>query len=324
MDTKVEQLNNEGVQHFLKGEFTEAKEKYFEALELSPEYTTTLNNLGMLFLQEENFEQAEVYFKKALSIQEKATYFNNLGHAYASQNEFELAETQYRNAIGKDGQSLMAFKSLASLYQHTGRYQASTKIWEHIVLELSHDADYKLNLAKDYLELKEFDIAMDVLLEIIQQKKHREYAYYYISLIHFHNKNYGLALDAVNRALGIQPENSQFRKLAGTIHLSLSNLREALSEWNFILKLNPQNHDVRTDVAVALLSFKHWNEALIELNIVLEKSDFPKAKYYKALALLEMGEDKEVAMKILKEISMNKSNYSHQAEEYMTYLSSQK
>ena len=44
MNTQVEQLNNDGVQFFLGGKFSEAKQKYEEALSLSPNYPTTLNN----------------------------------------------------------------------------------------------------------------------------------------------------------------------------------------------------------------------------------------------------------------------------------------
>ena len=51
-----------------------------------------------------------------------------------------------------------------------------------------------------------------------------------ISLIHFHNKNLGLAEDAVNKALGIQPNSITFRKLAATIHLSLSDYEKAMEE----------------------------------------------------------------------------------------------
>ncbi len=315
MNAQVEQLNNEGVQFFLGGNFSDAKEKYQKALKLSPKYSTTLNNLGMLLLQEKNFKKAEGYFKKAIEINESATYLANLGHVYANQNEFSLAEQQYIKAIGKDGSSLMGYKSLASLYQFTRNYKNSAEIWEHIVNELSNEIQFKLNLAKDHIHLENYVFAMNVLLEVTQQDKYQDTAYYYISLIQFQQKNFGLALESIYRSLSIQPDNISYRKLAATLHLSLSNLDKAMEQWNFILTVDENNHEVRIDKAIGFLSIYQFQNALNELEFVLNKTENTKAEFYKALILLELKKDENKAIEVLEKIAKSKSPYATKAKQ---------
>jgi tetratricopeptide (TPR) repeat protein len=320
MNPQAEQLNNEGVKYFLGGNFSDAKAKYEEALQLSPEYSTTLNNLGMLFLQEKEYKKAEEHFKKAISIEEKANYLNNLGHAYANQNELSLAEVHYIKAIEKDDSSVMAYKSLASLYQFTGNYKNSVEIWQYIVDELSDDVRFKLSLAKDHIRLENNVLAMNILMKITQGETLQDVAYYYISLIQFQKKNFGLALDSIYRSLSMDPNNITYRKLAATLHLSQSNFNEAMEQWNFILTVDKDIHEVRIDKAIGLLSIQQFEAALEELDYVLRKEKNTKAEVYKALIQLELKQDEDQAIKTLKTIARSNSSYAQKAQEYLQQI----
>ncbi len=314
MNANAEQLNNEGVQYFLKGKFSDAKRKYEQALELSPSHTTTLNNLGMVFLQEKEYKLAEDYFKKAISITEKASYLANLGHVYANQNELGLAEQQYIKAIEKDQRSVSAHKSLASLYQFTGNYENSISIWNYILAELSSDAQFKINLAKDHIQLKNYVLAMELLMEVAQQDIYNHIAYYYISWIQLHHKNYGLATESIYRALGIEPNNISYRKLAATLHMSLSEFEKANKHWDFILNIDENQHATRIDKAIALLSIKRFDEALNELNRVLGSEEKnAKALFYKATVLLEIKETDQ-ARELFNELSNHKNPFQQKAK----------
>ena len=324
MNTQVEQLNNDGVQFFLGGKFSEAKQKYEEALSLSPNYPTTLNNLGMLLLKEEDFKKAEYCFKQAIKVKESATYLANLGHVYANQREFALAEQQYIKAIEKDQQSLLAYKSLAGLYQYIRKYEASVTIWKYILETLSHDMEYKLNLAKDCIHLENYTLALSILLEVTQQEPKKHEAYYYISMIQFHQKNFGIALDAIYQSLSIHPDNASYRKLAASLHLALSNFKKAEEQWNFLLTLNENHHDVRIDKAIGLLSIQQFEKALEELEFILKQTNHNKASFYKALVLLELKRDETQAIETLTAFTKGSSEYAIKAKEYLQELKNSK
>ncbi|MBQ4818573.1 tetratricopeptide repeat protein [Aquimarina sp. MMG016] len=308
MSTQVELLNNEGVKHFLKGSFDKAKNKYQEALSISPDYATTLNNMGMLLLQEKEYEKARKLFKRAIKKEENATYVLNLGHTFANQNLLKEAEDNYIRSIELNPDSLMSWKSLASLYQYQKKYIDSTRIWSNVINKYSTDPLYKIELAKDLIELREYQQALDILSEASKQENYQDISWYYIALIHFHHKNFGLSEIAIKNSLAVNPSSSKVRSLLASIYLGASKLEEALGQWNLILKENPKNHKIRTDKAVTLLAYGKRNDALKELDLVLadSRSDY-KALFYKALILIESGVKTPEVKNYLK-IIINKNN----------------
>lgn len=300
MENQVEQLNNEGVKFFLNGNFSAAKNKYREALEISPEYPTTLNNLGMVLLQEKKYTEAEKCFKRAVGIKENPTYFLNLGHVYANLNQPGKAEDNYLKSIELNPDSLMAWKSLGSLYQFQKKYFHSVKIWKNIIENYSRDPYYKIQMAKDLIALKEFGQALSVLSEAAGQDKYQEMVWYYTAMIHFSQSNFGIAESAIKKALAVKPGDESCRILAATIYLGLSQLDKAVIHWDYLLKVNENNHKVRIDKAVALLANGYRKQALEELNfVILKEEQNVKALFYKALTLMEMNENLREAKEIL-------------------------
>ncbi len=300
MENQVEQLNNEGVKLFLNGNFGAAKNKYREALEISPEYPTTLNNLGMVLLQEKKYTEAEKCFKKAIGLKENPTYFLNLGHVYANLNQPGKAEENYLKSIELNPDSLMAWKSLGGLYQYQKKYFHSVKVWKNVIDNYSRDSYYKIQLAKDLIALKEFGQALAVLSEAAGQEKYQEMVWYYTAMIHFSQSNFGIAESAIKKALAVKPEDESCRILAAAIYLGLSQPDRAVVHWDYLLKVNENNHKVRIDKAVALLANGHRKQALEELNVVISKDEKnTKALFYKALTLVEMNENLNEAKEIL-------------------------
>jgi len=269
MEKQVEELNNEGVRFFMNGNLVEAKSKYLEALKISPGHATTLNNLGMLYLQEKDFEKAEMYFLEANKEKDNPTYLLNLGHALANRNLLDQAEECYLKSIELNPNSLMAWKSLASLCQFRKKFSESVKIWENMIQNYSRDPYYKIQLAKDLIELTEYQYALNVLSQAARSEKYQELAWYYTAVIHLNSKNFGLAESAINKSLALKPDNEPFRILAATVYLSLSQLNQALFHWDYLLRMNENNHKIRTDKAVALLAHGYKGEALAELNLVI-------------------------------------------------------
>ncbi|GHC57850.1 tetratricopeptide repeat protein [Ulvibacter litoralis] len=320
MDKQVKKLNNEGVKLFLNGNFEDAKLKYKEALKVAPTYATTLNNLGMISLQEKKYKNAEALFKSAYDKQKKATYILNLGHAYANQNKIDKARESYLKSIELSPKSLMAWKSIAVLYQHQKQFQKSAHTWEYILQSLSTDAYFKIQLVKDYIELQKYQEALGVLEETSKDEKLSEYVWYYTALIHFNFKNFGLAEIAINKSILISPNSETFRTLAASIYLGLSKVDKAITQWNIILKQNQNNHKIRIDKGVTLLANRKYTEALEAFNFVLSKTNNSKALFYKALVLLEMNSNAKEAITLLRKVVKMNDDYTEQAKELITRI----
>lgn len=321
MKQEVEQLNNQGVKFFLKGEFQNAKSKYGEALKISPNYTTALNNLGMVLLQEKEFKKAAEHFLKANREEENPTYLLNLGHAYANQGLIKEAEECYTKSIELDSSSLMAWKSLAALYQYQKRFNESVEVWSHIIEHISRDPEFKIQLGKDLISLGEYQNAAEVLYEASKYEKDIEITCYYLSLIHFHSKNFGLAKEAINKSIAKKPDYAEFRVLAASIYLGLSQLDNAIEQWDHVLRVDKNNHKVRIDKAVAMLAHGLKREALVELDYVITKiKTDSKALFYKALTLIEMNTKINEAVEILNTLRESDGIFSDRAKELLNEL----
>jgi tetratricopeptide (TPR) repeat protein len=322
MEKKVNELNNEGVELFLNGKVSDAKKKYREALEISPENSTTLNNLGMALLQEKEFESAEKCFLAANKEKNNPTYLLNLGHVKANQNLFDEAENYYSRSIELNPKSLNGWKSLGSLYQYQKKYRKSVLIWEDIITNRSNDQYFIIQLVKDLIELKEFNQALNILSNISEYQENQESIWYFTALIHLNSKNFGLAKEAINKSLAVSPFNEASRLLAATIYLGLSELDNALFHWNYLLSVNENNHKVRIDKSVALLAFGFKNEALTELNYVINKDENnAKALFYKAMTLIEMNNKIDEAANILIKVKAGDNAFASKAKELLTKIS---
>ncbi|MBL4663573.1 MAG: tetratricopeptide repeat protein [Flavobacteriaceae bacterium] len=324
MKKQAEQLNNEGVKLFLGGKFKDAKLKYQQALKIEPNYPTSLNNLGMICLQEKDFKRAEHNFKAANSEKENATYVLNLGHAYANQNQKKEAEESYLQSIKLNPDSLMAWKSLATLYQFEKKFKKSAQTWEYILHRLDKDNYFRIQLAKDYMEFQAYQNALDVLQEALNYKGHEALIWHYTALIHFNSKNFGNAEIAIKKSLSFAPNSEKSRVLAASICLGLANLTEALTHWNFILKCNENNHDVRIDKAVALMAHNLKKEALQELDYVISRNKNQyKALFYKAVLYMEMKDHSLETMELLKSLTSFSNEFQTRAKELLIRLKSE-
>lgn len=155
MEKQAEILNNEGVILFLNGQFSEAEIRYREALKIYPEYVTALNNLGLVLLQEKKYDEAEKLFIKAIGLKKNENYFLNLGHVYANKNIPDKAEIFYMKCLEINPRSLMALKSLATIFRFQKKYAYSVKIWKEIVENHSSNVYYKNQLKKDLILLEQ-------------------------------------------------------------------------------------------------------------------------------------------------------------------------
>lgn len=90
---------NVGVAYLKRGEYNKALEKLNKAYEADPNYTPTLNALGLLYQKLENNEKSEQYFKQALSIRSDDAYtLNNYGQFLCINDRYAEAEDAFRKA----------------------------------------------------------------------------------------------------------------------------------------------------------------------------------------------------------------------------------
>lgn len=96
----------EGNKNYKAGEYDKAESNYKKAMELNPETTKLLNNIGAAQYRNGNFTDAAVSYDNFLKLagtkKEKADAFYNIGNSYLQAAEYDKSIQAYQNALKMD------------------------------------------------------------------------------------------------------------------------------------------------------------------------------------------------------------------------------
>ncbi|GAB4107753.1 hypothetical protein GCM10028791_02000 [Echinicola sediminis] len=280
--SKATELNNEGVQHFLNGNFEKAGNCYREAFKLNPQNPSLLNNLGLFYHHQKQFDDALDYFEKAIEQEDKPSYIINSGNTLAMLGKLQEAEKRYRLAAEKYPDHANAWLSLAKLSTHKNELDKA-KIYWNTLLNLEAKLEYFVELAKVFLLQKDYEGALKILHDLTASDDHPE-IWFHIGRCEFHLRNHGLAEKAFKKALADLPDQPDFRYYLATNYLGMGNIEEGLKQLNILLKMNPENPLILTEKGVILCSMHQYDDALLLFNKALSiQPDFAKALHYKKL-----------------------------------------
>ena len=281
MQTTLES-NNKGVSHFLGKNFEKAELHYKKAISEDAQNSTALNNLGLLYHHNKAYDKAIEYFEKALAVIEKDTYYLNLANTLTFMKLYQDAEQAYIKSLELNPKNGNALLSLARFYTHTGKPTKATALWETLAVS-SQNAGLRLELVKNYMQIKNFEGALE-LLSTLQKLKENSTVYLYIGICEFHLKNYGIAERAFKRTLSTLPDHEKARHYLALTYLVKGDHNQAMNEFDVLLKLYPDNLNIRMDRITMLLNAKEYQVALMELDKVLQvEPSHEKANEYKKM-----------------------------------------
>ncbi|MDN3689970.1 tetratricopeptide repeat protein [Cyclobacterium jeungdonense] len=275
-------LNNEGASHFLNKEFDKALECYKQAYELDSKNSSILNNLGLYYHQEKDFQKALEFFESAQSIEKKPHFLVNGGHSLAMMGMYEDAAMRYKQALKLDPDHKSARVSLAHLATHTGDLKKAIVIWKEL-MEVVPDNTYAIELAKVYMQIKDWEKALKNLHRI-EVSDGDALAWRMIGQCEYQLKNFGMAQKAFKMALAENPDEVESRQHLAINYLAMGDWEEGIRQLEMILRMDPENHQIMTELAVVYLGKGNMDKATTWLEKALAiKPDFPKALRYKQM-----------------------------------------
>lgn len=270
------ELNNQGVESFLRGDSQKAKEYYLNALQENPQNATALNNLGLLHHQLKEFEKAIEVFEKAISIENKPVYLLNLGNSQASAGNLDLAKEYYTSALEIDPNYSNAWVSLAKLKTHQNEFKKAIHFWEKAI-QTNPKEEFYLEMAKVFFLNQEFENA----LEILSSLNNSADVWFLIGRCEYHLKNHGLAENAFKKSLAEKPDNLEIRRHLGLNYITSGEIAKGIEQYDLILKIHPKNYHIMTEKGVILCSISEFSEAKKWIKKALELNpNYTKAIHY--------------------------------------------
>lgn len=97
-------INKLGVAFINDGKIGKAKECFYRAIEINPNFAPPYSNIGNLFTEEGRYEEAFIWYKKALEIDPNfVSARTNLAHLYRLTGRVDMAVEELKRAYNKEG-----------------------------------------------------------------------------------------------------------------------------------------------------------------------------------------------------------------------------
>ena len=222
---------------------------------------------------------------KSILVANPTDDFVNLGLAYkfANMGLFSLAQEAINNIQDRE------------LYNNQIQLIKSN-LFPQVVLSY----DDEIQLAQSYTEIYYNNLAFEVARDmgkLPDKFKRSDYAHFILSQAYYNIKEYNKAINEINRALAINPENTNYLKYKAQIFCETNKLSEAIKILDSLLAQNTNMLDYRNDL-----------EGLRFYTLAKAEKDRSKSKYYLANYFLKTGDTQRAIKELNQNISANKKD----------------
>lgn len=212
--------------------------------------------------------------------------FVNLGFAYKFANIglFSLAQEAINNIQDRElyGYQIQLIKS---------------KLFPQIVLSY----DDEIQLAQSYTEIYYNNLAFEVardMNKMPERLKRSDYAHFILSQAYYNIKEYNKAINEINKALSINPDNANYLKYKAQIFCETNKLSDAVKTLDSMLEQD-----------INILDYKNDLEGLRYYTLAKATKDREKSRFYLANYFIKTGDYKRAIKELNQNISQNKKDY---------------
>lgn len=212
--------------------------------------------------------------------------FVNLGFAYkfANMGLFSLAQEAINNIQDRE------------TYNHQIQLIKS-KLFPQVVLSY----DDEIMLAQNYTEIYYNNLAFEVARDMSKMPdrlKRADYAHYMLSQAYYNIKEYNKAINEINKALSINPDNINYQKYKAQIYCETNRLSDAVKILENLLAQD-----------VSILDYRNDLEGLMYYTLAKANKDRAKSRFYLAQYFLKAGDSQRAIKELNQNISADKKDY---------------
>ena len=164
---------NRGLIFKREGNYNAALEMYTEAIHMNKAETDALVNRGNIYFNNKQYDLAITDYNACLKVDSmKQQAIENRGSAYGAIGKYDLALVDMNKAIQMNPDSKNGYANRAVFYQLKGSDREAIRDFnKHLEVNQNRDADILNSIGISYLNLKNYDSALAIFSEAIQQKQ---------------------------------------------------------------------------------------------------------------------------------------------------------
>lgn len=286
-------------------DYEKAEQNLTEAMTKDPLNPRPKLELGKMYLTIKEYDKAIEMFKLITETDPSHESYYYLAIAYKKINKLKLSIQSFRRAIALNKNETTDYKvELAKLYYEMNEYQEIINLLASITNLISAD-EYKL-LGVSYIELKRYEDANTTLQKIPEENITDPEIFY---LKGFANYKLNILKEAkinLNKALSINKKYSKALSMLGDIYFDNEEYKEAFLNYNKVVNTRPKDlidNDAKFCKKLAISSYED------------EKYDVAEEYVKKALKLIRVDHELYYYLGLSQ---MKKNNYQEAVENLLT------
>ena len=218
--------------------FADAEREYKEAADLDPKSVEAVAGLVNVYTKTERLPEAEKMLRRYIELNpENATAHVQLGRVLAARGNPADAKTEYEAALKLSPNDFEARRELADIDAANGKFAQAAKEYQALVTKRPKDPDLHYALGNALMRSRNFPAAQQVLLETVKLKADMGPAYNDLALAASENKQYELAIRALDARAKYEPESAGTYFLRATCYDNLKAAKLAAENYRHFLEL---------------------------------------------------------------------------------------
>ena len=251
-----------GINHWLKGESTEAIQRYTDSIALNPRLTMSYNNRGAAYLGVGDYSNAEHDFSKAIELNpQSGGGFGNRALAYQKQGKYRSALRDFNRAIKLSSKSAHLLDARGTLYGEMGEFQLALADHDKAIELDPGSAAALSNRATTYKEMGELDLAIRDMDLAIELRPSMSKLYHNRASVLIELQEYDKAIDDCERAISLNPLSTSAHNNLGVAFLHRCEHEAAESAFSRAVELRPRNREAYYNRGENSLYLEQWDEA---------------------------------------------------------------
>ncbi|SEA44471.1 putative PEP-CTERM system TPR-repeat lipoprotein [Desulfuromusa kysingii] len=291
-----EELLLEGNRLSAEGNFRGAVVLYKNALEKDVNYLDARIGLAEAYLSSENFDRAEKEFQKVLLQNPSQTdLLLKLAAIYINQKLPEKALLELDKYHSNNHETVESLVLYGRAHGASGDIDSAEQFFKKALQLDSTAIDPRLNLAKVYLQKKDFVIAKQYLQEAISIDNKLIEAYYLLASIETRQGNREAALTAYSNIIQVDAKQLQAIYMSGILQMDLGDMAAAQASIDKLLSSFPDRSDGSRLNGFLLYRQEKYEEAKIALEDSLKKQQHLLSYFFLGLSYYGL-ENYEIAL----------------------------
>jgi tetratricopeptide (TPR) repeat protein len=222
------------------GKFADAEREYKQALVLDAGSNDALTGLANIYMRGRRFPEAEDYLRKLLADQpDSAPAHIQLGRVLAAEGKTDAAIAELQAGIKLAPEDEAVERDLADLYTTAGKHDLAEAAYRGLLTAHPNDAELHRTLGQTLLRQKKFVEAQQEFANAVKINPRLGEAYGDLAFAAGENKNYALAIRALDARAKLLPEIPITYFLRGSAYDHLRDFKNAAA--NYRLFLNTAN-----------------------------------------------------------------------------------